>query len=572
MKKRLIASFKSSFQHNWKPGLAVALINIPLSISLAVASLGSASTNAPLLGLITAIWAGAFASIFASNKHNIYGPAGALSGILLAFVLQKDGGVVYIPFVAITAGIIIITVSFLRLTKYITLIPSAALHGFLMGVGVTIAASQLNSALGITANVQHEAIYQNILQTLSQITETNWLALLVFALGLGFLIAMKRWMPKIPGAIPLTFIGILIGGLFTYLRVHGLWSPSIPTIQTIADKFPSLAFSLVNIPDFSGVRADIFGHLETAKLILRYSAIVAVIAILETIISAKIAEKLTKHKFHKDREVFGLGISNIASGIVGGMPATAVLVRTAFNIKSGATNKMSAFLTAVFTLLIAWLCFDFFKLLPMPIIAAILMNIAIGMIDVNLYKNIHSLDKLSFYLTLFVAFVTVADDPIIGIILGTAIALIVFLGKVSKGNVDVTVFRDRAFFDKLRLSSYTKIQHPNDIIIYRFAGTLNYLNIESQLEQVKKIVEPKTIIFSFGQVNSVDIDGIEAFEEIFDYCKEKGIEIYFTGISHPHIGKTLKKLPIYAEMEKAGRIYKSSAFVLDHLKLVTLQG
>lgn len=513
-----------------------------------------------------------FAAFFASNKHNIYGPAGALSGILLAFVLQKDGGVIYIPFIAITAGIIILVVSFLRLTKYITLIPSAALHGFLMGVGITIAASQLNSALGITARVQHEAIYQNILQTLSQITETNWLAFLLFILGLTFLLAMKRFVPKIPGAIPLTFIGILIGGIFTYLRVHGLWSPSLPLVQTIADKFPSLAFSLVDIPDFSSVRSDIFGHLETMKLILRYATIIAVIAILETIISAKIAEKLTKDKFHKDREVFGLGISNIASGIAGGMPATAVLVRTAFNIKSGATSRMSGFLTAIFTLLIAWLCFDFFKLLPMPIIAAILMNIAIGMIDINLYKNIHSLDKVSFYLTLFVAFVTVADDPIMGIILGTAIALIVFLGKVSKGNIDVTVFRNLVFFDKLHLSQYIKAQNPDDIIIYRFAGTLNYLNIEAQLEQVKKLTEPKVIIFSFGQVNSIDIDGIEAFEEIFDHCKKSEIEMYFTGISSQYVEEMLQKLPIYTEIEKSGNIYKSSAFVLDKLGLSSRKG
>lgn len=566
--KNLLALAKT----NWKPGLAVALINIPLSISLAVASLGSGSTNAPLLGLITAIWAGSFAAFFASSNYNIYGPAGALSGILLAFVLQKEGGVIYIPFVAITAGVIILAVSFLKLTKYITLIPSAALHGFLMGVGVTIASSQLNSALGITASVQHEAIYQNILQTFSQITEINWLTFVVFLLGLVFLLAMKRLSPKIPGAIPLTFIGILIGATFSYLRVQGLWPESLPLVQTISDKFPSLAFSLIDIPNFSSVRYDIFGHLETAKLILRYAAVVAVIAILETIISAKIAEKLTKEKFDKDREIFGLGVANLASGVAGGMPATAVLVRTAFNIKSAATHRMSAFLTAVFTLLIAWLCFDFFKLLPMPIIAAILMNIAIGMIDINLYKNIHSLDKVSFYLTLFVAFITVADDPIMGIVLGTAIALIVFLGKVSKGNVDVTVFRKQVFFDKLRLSEYVKEQEPDDIIIYRFAGTLNYLNIESQLEQVKKLTEPKTVIFSFGQVNSIDIDGIEAFEEIFSFLKKGKIDMYFTGISNQYVEDVLRKLPIYTEIEHAGKIYKSSAFVLDRLGLSSKGG
>jgi SulP family sulfate permease len=265
----------------------------------------------------------------------------------------------------------------------------------------------------------------------------------------------------------------------------------------------------------------LFSNFETLKIIIRFAFIIAVIAILETIISAKIAEKMTKQSFDKDKEIFGLGMSNIASGFAGGLPSTAVLVRTAFNIKSGANSRMSAFLTAIFTLIIGWLLFDFFKLLPMPVIAAILMNIAIGMIDVNLYKNIHSLDKVSFYLTLFVAFVTVADDPIMGIVLGTAITLIVFIGKVSKGNIDVTVFRDHVFFDKLRLSEYVKVQNPHDIIIYRFTGTLNYLNIEGQLEQVKQLQEPKTVIFSFGQVNSIDIDGIETFEEIFSFLEKK---------------------------------------------------
>jgi SulP family sulfate permease len=97
------------------------------------------------MGILTAIWAGFSASLFASSKHNIYGPAGALSGILLAFSVAH--GATFVPFVAIGAGGIIFVVYAFRLSKYVTLIPSSALHGFLLGVGVTIAASQLNNAL-----------------------------------------------------------------------------------------------------------------------------------------------------------------------------------------------------------------------------------------------------------------------------------------------------------------------------------------------------------------------------------------------------------------------------------------
>ena len=158
---------------------------------------------------------------------------------------------------------------------------------------------------------------------------------------------------------------------------------------------------------------------------------------------------------------------------------------------------MAAFLTAIFTLIIGWLLFDFFKLLPMPVIAAILMNIAIGMIDVNLYKNIHSLDKTSFYITLVVGIITVTDDPIIGIIFGTAASLLVLIGKISSGNIEISVFREGKFFDKLPLLKYIKTQEKGDIVIYRLSGVLNYLNIETALEQTKQIHSPDAIIFNF---------------------------------------------------------------------------
>ena len=109
------------FRENWKSALSVSLINIPLSISLAVASLGNGSDSAPLIGILTAVWAGSFAAIFSSSNFNVYGPAGALSGIILAFVLQS--GPQYVPYLAIATGIAVIAIWALKLSRYITLIP-----------------------------------------------------------------------------------------------------------------------------------------------------------------------------------------------------------------------------------------------------------------------------------------------------------------------------------------------------------------------------------------------------------------------------------------------------------------
>jgi len=122
--------------------LAVSVISVPLSISLAVASGAT-----PLQGIITAIFAGIFAAVFGGSNFNIVGPTGALSGLILAFAITY--GYEFIPFVAVASGLIILLVRALRLTKYITLIPSTALHGFIVGVAIIISVNQFNGALGL---------------------------------------------------------------------------------------------------------------------------------------------------------------------------------------------------------------------------------------------------------------------------------------------------------------------------------------------------------------------------------------------------------------------------------------
>lgn len=542
-------------RENWKSGLAVALINIPLSISLAVASLGPASDNAPLIGILTAIYAGAFAAVFASSNFNIFGPAGALSGILLAFVAQVGGE--YVPVLSLLTGAIILVIWALRLSRYITLIPGSALHGFLLGVAITIAGTQLNAALGILPKASHETFLANLLQTFSQLGETNFASFGVFAFGFIVLLLMKRFFPKIPGAVVVTVLGILIGWILAP-QLHSFG------VLTLKDKFPSLEFHLWSLPDFLAVKSGLLDSAEKMRLLLRYAFVIAVIAILETMIAAKIAEKITKERFGRDREIFGLGMANLASGAVGGMPATAVLVRTALNAKSGATHRTSAFLVALFTLLISWLGFSVFTRIPMPIIAAILMNIAVGMVEIELYKNIFKLDRIAFFLTFLVAIITVVDDPIMGIIAGTALALLVFIKKVSEGNVKIGLFRDGKYVGKIRAKEYSHLQKKNDIIIYRFNGSLTYLNMEPQLDRIRELHAPKHVVFSFSNVYNIDLDGVEALEEMFEKVREKSIGISLSGLSK-EIVQLMEKTKSYRELHESGAVFSASSLAIRNI-------
>lgn len=541
-----------NLKSNWKSGLTVAMINIPLSISLAVASWAT-----PLQWLITGIWAWIVAAIFASSNYNIFGVAWALSSILLWFALAHWAWL--LPVVAIISWAIMLLVYMLRITKYITLIPSTALHWFLISVWVTIALGQLSAALWLNDPAiwlpTHKEIYMNIWEVITHISSTSYVAFWTFALWLGFLIVCKKKFPSFPSVIVLTIVWIIV-----WLWVsHGY----LPKMLLLSDKYKDLTFSLFQFP-FPSLGIDNPKEvLDIIKTVFSTSLVIAIIAILETIISAKIAEKITKVKFDKDREVLGLALSNIGSWMMGWLPATAVFIRTALNIKSWATHRTSALLTSIFTLVISALLFNgFFKFLPFPIIAAILMNIALGLIDINLLKKLYNLEKSAFYITLITMFFSVVEEATYWILIWTALSLLIFLKRVNQWDAKVSIFRNQEFLDKVSLSKYIDMQDENDIILMKFVWWLNYLNIESHLSQIEKIDKKQTIIISFTHMWDIDIDWIEAFEEIVEHLNSKGVKIYISWLSGA-MEEVIAKTHIYKKLKEENMIISSTSLALQ---------
>jgi SulP family sulfate permease len=533
------------------------MINIPLSISLAVASGAT-----PIQGLITGIWAGIFASFFASSHFNVYGVAGALSSILLTFVLAHgSAGIILLPALAIIAWCIILLVYAFRITKYITLIPSTALHGFLISVGITIALGQISAALGLNDPAfhipTHKEIYLTLYEVCKHISQVNIFATLVFLWGFGFLTIGKKYFPKFPSVIVLTLLGIILG----IYNSRGVF----PDLLLLSEKFPTLAFSLWQNP-YSWLWIESLSEaMLLIKSIFLASLVIAIIAILETIISAKIAEKITKKHFDKDREVLWLGIANIGSWLFGGLPATAVFIRTALNIKSGATHKSSAFLASIFTLGISFLLFNnFFQYLPFPIIAAILMNIAFGLIDIDLLKKLFFLEKKAFLLTLIVTFFSVIEEPTYGILIGTAITLLMYLKKVTDSDANVSIFRDHILYKKMPLQQYLHEQKKDDIILIKFSGGLSYLNTEHSIEQVEKLDQHQHILFSFSHMGEVDIDGVEAIEHMMTYLEEHDIEVYCSGLDEKH-EHLMTRTETYKNLEKQWKTFSSASDGLSYL-------
>ncbi len=549
----------NNLKNNWKAWLTVALINIPLSISLAIASWAS-----PTQWLITAIWWWIVAAIFASSNYNVFWVAWALSSILLAFVLSNWANwALLLPFVTILSWIIILIIYFLKITKYIILIPSNTLHGFIMSVWITIFLSQLPAALWLNdptlAIHFHKEIYLNIVEIFNNISHINITAFSIFWVWLSFLMIWKKYFPKFPSVIFLTVVWIVI-----WLLINNWYLPK--NILLLSDIFKELTFKLGEFP-FGNIKiSSLSDAIQIGKTVFVTSTVVAIIAVLETIISAKAASNIKKEKFDKNKEVFWLGLSNIASWIFWWLPTTAVFIRTALNINSWSTSKTSSLLIWVFTLIIWALFFDgFFKFLPYPIISAILVNISLWLIDISLIKKIYKIEKTSFFILVLTTFFAVMEDSIFWILVWTSVSLIIFVRRIINSHVNVSVFRDNKLFWKMRFWEYIKDQQENDIILMKFISGLNYLTTESNIERIEKLEKNQTIIFSFSHMwGDIDLDWLEALEHMVEKLHSKNITVYISWVE-ASLKTSLSHFHFYRELKKEEMIYDSTSEVLDLL-------
>lgn len=536
-------SLTNKIKENWQSGLTVALVSIPLSISLAVAS-----HTSPLTGIITAIWAGIMASILGGSNFNIVGPTGALSGILATYAIVH--GAEKLPMLAIIAGLMILVAYAIRLERYLVLIPSSVIHGFTLGVAFIIGFNQFNFAFGLSGLATHEKFFDNLIESFKHLGELSVPTLIVFLIFLMGLLILRKVAPKIPGAVLLTPVGIVLG----YLSTRGIIPMALSTLET---KFGMLQFQLFQAPNF----------YFSSELVIT-AVTVAVIAILETMLSAKIADGMTHTKHNQRREMSGLGIANIISGIMGGMPATAALARTSLNIKSGATQASSATLSTIFVTLISVFLLSSFTYIPLCVIAAILVYVAIQMVETEHFVRYFEHDRSGFWIAMLVAMVTVYEDPIVGMIFGTLVAMFLFVERLSHGHF--TLKLNSFERGQVKTISGTKLELEKvkyDFSLYSIHGKMCYVNSRSHVARFEtNFRKHKHIILRLRGVYFIDIDGVNAIDEIIDIVESRGQQVLITGVSGDPESLMSQLCEGYIRLRKQGLVFNKSEEAIEYLK------
>ncbi|KXS20664.1 hypothetical protein M427DRAFT_41367 [Gonapodya prolifera JEL478] len=435
---------RDSIWDDIRSAITVSLVSVPLSLALSIAGGG-----VPAQGIVTAFWSGLFAALFGGSEWNIIGPTSALSGVLLNATFNYGGSSI-LPYIAIQTSMVVLLVWALGLAKYLMFIPSSVVHGFSLGVALIMILGQMDSALGLSFKHSEKEILWKTVETFQHIADAQIPVVILFSASFGTLLFLTRRFNRFPWHMLITLIGILFG----YLSSTGV----LPfKLRTLNDAYGHVPLNFLQPP-----AVDLALLFNVSGF--RTSLSVVFIAILETLISARLADVMAKTTTHlQSREVFGLGVANAAAGVFGGLPATAALARTSLNIRAGARTRLSAVLAPFALLIISLGAFDYFGYVPMATIAAVLCVVAVNMVEFHEFRVFWKVDMQMFSVAIMTTVICLVEDTMIGLVAGSLLCLLILTDKESVGSCEMWLLRGKdpvAHVDIERLDAQNLIKMP----------------------------------------------------------------------------------------------------------------
>ena len=512
LKPMLLSSLKSydksQFVKDVTAGIIVAIIALPLSIALALAS-----GVGPKAGIFTAIVAGFVISALGGSSVQIAGPTAAFATIVAGIVAHDgmDGLIV----ATILAGIFLILMGLCHFGSLIKFIPFTITTGFTSGIAVTIVIGQLKDFFGLTYpnGVKPIETVEKFEAVINNFSTINMDAVIVGGVSLAILIIAPYIFKRIPGSLLAVIAGILMVQ-FLPLKVN-----TIGNLYTISNALPSLRF-----PSLS---------LNIIQNALPNALTIAVLAAIESLLSCVVADGMINGKHRSDMELVAQGAGNIASALFGGIPATGAIARTAANIKNGGKTPIAGIVLVVLM--------PYAGMIPMPTIAAILFIVAYNMCQWRTFVNLVKTAPKSDVIVLVTSFVlTVIFDLVVAIEVGMVLACLLFIKRMS----EETKVNGWTYVDEDTPDVDEHLQKlPLQIRVYEISGPL-FFGAASVIEEIVVKDFTTCLVLRMRSVPALDSTALNALKDLVQVCKSKGITIVFS-----HVNDQPMKV-----MEKAGFI------------------
>jgi len=492
-------------------GLTVAIVALPLSMAIAIAS-----GVGPERGLYTAIIGGFLVSALGGSRFQIGGPAGAFI-VLIAAIVERQGydGLVL---ATLLAGAILVAVGFLRLGTYVKYIPFPVTVGFTAGIAVIIFASQLKELFGLSLLSEPAAFLPKLGALWDARATFNVDAAAIGAVTLLVILGMRKWRPTWPAfLIAVTAVAILAW----------LFALDVPTI---ASRFGGLPRTLPapSLPPFS---------LAKLRAVIPDAAAIALLGAIESLLSAVVADGMSGRRHRSNCELVAQGFANIAAMIFGGVPVTGTIARTATNVRAGAKSPVSGMLHSGYLLLFMLIAAPLAGYIPLAALGAVLTVVAWNMAERQDFRVLLGTSTGDRLVLLATFFLTVFVDLTIGIGVGVVLGAFVFLHRMAEtieieSNTQLITDDQADDFGDGRNAYDVAQASDGDIVVYRISGAFFFgatAAVSGVLDRIGQ--QPRIFVLDFSEVPIVDSTAANALAKFAEKLAGAGTLVFLTGAS-----------------------------------------
>lgn len=492
---------KDKFVKDLISGIIVAIIALPLSIALALAS-----GVTPEQGLYTAIVAGFVISFFGGSSVQIAGPTAAFATIVAGVVAKS--GMEGLVVATVIAGILLILMGLLRMGSLIKFIPDPITVGFTAGIALTIVIGQIKDFLGLTFTHSPVETMEKVEETVNCIGTMNPMALVVGLVALAILIVSPKIFKKVPPS--------LIAVIVTAALVEILQLP----VNTIGDLYSiSGALPTFHMPAIS------FGLVQE---VLPDAFTIAILAAIESLLSAVVADEMVEERHNSNMELVAQGLGNMASALFGGIPATGAIARTAANINNGGRSPIAGMVHAIVLLLVLVLLMPYAALIPMPTIAAILFIVAYNMSHMHKLVEIVQKAPKSDVAVLLLSFaLTVIFDLVVAISVGLGLACLMFMKRMAdESDVKEWDYVEITDDEDGRLKPV-----PANVMVYEISGPMFFGSADKIPAIDNRNGEKTVLILRMRAVPAIDATAMNGVTRLVKQCEKAGIQVIFSHVN-----------------------------------------
>jgi len=525
-------------------GVTVGLVALPLAMAFAIAS-----GLTPEAGIYCAIVTGFLISALGGSRFQIGGPTGAFVVVVAGIVASY--GVNGLFMVTMMAGVILVVLGLTGMGTAVKYLPRPVVIGFTNGIAVLIASTQIRDFFGLQIGTLPSEFAARMTLLAANVQTLSPAATAFGAVSLAGMIVLRRWRPRIPGAI----VALLAGTAAALVLGAG--------IETIGSRFGGIPSGLprLRLPAFQP---------ELIPTLIRPAITVALLGAIESLLSAVVADRMGGDKHNPNTELVAQGVANIASPLFGGLPATGAIARTATNIRSGARSPVSGMLHAITLLLVLLFAAPLAKFIPMPVLAAILLMVSWNMGEWHEIPKVLRLTKTDVAVWAVTFALTVFADLTLAVEVGMILAALTFIRRVAvTTSVErvtpdfVETTRVHALHDKT-IPSYVsvfKIQGP-----FLFGATDNLATVTEALDGL-----PPIVILRLRYMTAIDGTGLRALEDLADRLRASGRTLIVCGAQdqpaavmtqarfHAHLGDDNICPDITAALQRAATLHGSKA-------------